>query len=116
MAAEFPAFTNYLYLTYNGEEHDADLATTEGHKHGGGSIGNDDMELVLGRWGGSRAVQHGELLVRTHTMGELPIAERTDRGRSRAQDLPQPRLPGMDSANYQGGLPYRYWGRLSAAM
>merc|ERR1719261_485110 len=26
LAAEFPAETNYLYLTYNGEEHDTDLA------------------------------------------------------------------------------------------
>lgn len=26
LAAEFPAETNYLYLTYNGEEHDIDLA------------------------------------------------------------------------------------------
>jgi carbamoyl-phosphate synthase small subunit len=27
LAAEFPAETNYLYLTYNGEEHDTDLAS-----------------------------------------------------------------------------------------
>jgi carbamoyl-phosphate synthase large subunit len=37
LAAEYPAQTNYLYVTYQGEEHDVDFGTTDAIVLGGGT-------------------------------------------------------------------------------
>ncbi|MBI3816204.1 carbamoyl-phosphate synthase (glutamine-hydrolyzing) large subunit [Candidatus Peregrinibacteria bacterium] len=47
LAGEFPAQTNYLYLTYNGTEHDVCIARGEGIAKGEGRRANDESNSPL---------------------------------------------------------------------